>query len=128
MRRVFVGLAQVFVGLAAQLRNNRVLRKVPASLSHNFRHFSLNNIHFHPATGAPTHWCLTCYNAERAVASEERAVTHTPQERPLAASPSQGRIPIPLPLPYCPAVAQIQHSPTVALDPLLSGQTNIRIG
>ena len=26
MRRVFVGLAQVFVGLAAQLRNNRLLR------------------------------------------------------------------------------------------------------
>ena len=25
MRRVFVGLAQVFVGLAAQLRNNRLL-------------------------------------------------------------------------------------------------------
>ena len=28
MRRVFVGLAQVFVGLAAQLRNNRLLRKM----------------------------------------------------------------------------------------------------
>ena len=27
MRRVFVGLAQVFVGLAAQLRNNGLLRK-----------------------------------------------------------------------------------------------------
>ena len=27
MRRVFVGLAQVFVGLAAQLRNNRLLQK-----------------------------------------------------------------------------------------------------
>ena len=27
MRRVFVGLAQVFVGLAAQPRNNRLLRK-----------------------------------------------------------------------------------------------------
>ena len=27
MRRVFVGLAQVFVGLAAQLRNNRLLEK-----------------------------------------------------------------------------------------------------
>ena len=28
MRRVFVGLAQVFVGLAAQLRNNRLLQKL----------------------------------------------------------------------------------------------------
>ena len=33
MRRVFVGLAQVFVGLAAQLRNNRLLQKVCAGES-----------------------------------------------------------------------------------------------
>ena len=37
MRRVFVGLAQVFVGLAAQLRNNRLLPERRANFTAGVR-------------------------------------------------------------------------------------------
>ena len=39
MRRVFVGLAQVFVGLAAQLWNNRLLRKKDRERQHMYLPF-----------------------------------------------------------------------------------------